>query len=78
MKVKVYTAKSEIEASMVKDILLYHNVLAESAPGENSLNILNNGASRGPNFPHDIFVDESDVVKATEIIKDNESELEQQ
>lgn len=75
MNIKVFTSKNEMEASMVKDMLLFHNILATTAPGTDSLNNALQGASRGPNFPHDVFVDESDVVKATQIIKDNESEL---
>jgi hypothetical protein len=67
MRSKIFTAPSEIDALVIKAELESENIKASVAPGEGSLNY--NSGSKGPNAPHDIWVENNDTQKAHEIIR---------
>lgn len=72
MRVKVFTASTEIEASIIRGALRNVEIEAWIGPGEGSLSL--QARSRGPNVPHDIFVEDKDVTQALEVLKEIQSD----
>ncbi len=68
MKTKVFTASTEIEASIIKGALENVGITSWISPGVGSLSLT--ARSRGPNAPHDVFVEEKDNDKAVEVLKE--------
>lgn len=69
MKVKLFTAQSEIDALIIKGSLENAGIRASIGPGERSLSL--QAYSRGPNVSSDIFVEEDDLKRALEILTEN-------
>jgi len=69
MKIKLFTASSEIGASIIKGALENSGIEANIGPGINSLSL--QSRNRGPNVPYDIFVEEDKLETALGILKES-------
>lgn len=67
MKIKVYSAPSEVDASIIKGYLENVGILASIAPGSNNFS-LSLHVSKGPNVAHEIFVEEDKVEAAKKVL----------
>jgi hypothetical protein len=68
MKIKLFTAPSEIDATIIKGALENIDIKASIGPGEGSLSP--SGRSHGPNVPYDIFVDDAKINEARNVLKE--------
>ena len=71
MKVKIYTAENEMDASITKGYLESFDVETFTAPGENSLGG-NPKVNRGPNVGFDIFVEDDKSEEAIKILAERD------
>lgn len=66
MKIKIFTAPTEIDASIVKGVLQNESVPSSVVPGER---ITNFTTGVRPNAPHDVLVEDKDREKALEVLR---------
>lgn len=69
MKIKLFTAPSEINASIIKGTLENVDIKTSIGPGEGSLNF--NTGSKGPNAPYDVWAEDKDLEKARDVLKES-------
>ena len=68
MKIKLFTAPTEIDATIIKGVLENIDIKASIGPGMGSLSP--SGRSHGPNVPYDIFVDDTKINEARAALKE--------
>ncbi len=69
MKIKLFTAPTEIDATIIKGVLENIDIKASIGPGMGSLSP--SGRSHGPNVPYDIFVDDTKINEARAVLKES-------
>jgi len=69
MKIKIYSATNEMDATLTKGYLQSFGIDSTSAPGNDSLN-LSPQVNKGPNTSFDLFVEESDAEEVKNILGD--------
>ncbi len=69
MKIKLFTAPTEIDATIIKGVLENIDIKASIGPGEGSLSL--SGRSHGPNVPYDIFVEDTKINDARAVLKES-------
>jgi hypothetical protein len=68
MKIKIYTAPTEIEASIIKGVFDSVDIPASIFPAKENMTTVQ--LITGPNAPHDVFVEEDKIKEATSILKE--------
>lgn len=71
MKVKIYTAENEIDASITKGYLESTDIPATIAPSNSSLG-LNPQVNRGPVKSFDVFVEGDKAEEAKKLLEERE------
>lgn len=69
MKVKIFTAKTEIEAGIIKGVLDSAGIKSFVVSAKENMTTVH--LITGPNVPHDIFVEDKMAEKAVAVLKDN-------
>jgi hypothetical protein len=67
MRTQIYSASSEMEASIIRGYLENAGISATIAPGDNNFSLGLN-VPKGPNVTHGIFVEENKIEEAKNLL----------